>query len=222
MDREITEELKSGRLLLRSCNFILVRKALKDHRFYEAFIEDKCSQMIYARLSKDCVEQLKLQDGMGVKMCIQFMLNRISFCEWHWAIDVLPDTRLIFPEPNLQLPIALQWSEDWAPTLDGYTLNEQQKKAVAAIMAPRSVVLPPVLILGPFGTGKTSTIAHALKILLANDPQSKVLLCTHSNSAADLYVKEFFHNWYTSTQNERFKPLRIYFTGRMKTTVSFI
>ena len=42
----------------------------------------------------------------------------------------------------------------------------------------------PYLLLGPFGTGKTHVLAAAVAKLL-EDPQSRVLICTHQNVGAD-------------------------------------
>ncbi|KAK8786982.1 hypothetical protein V5799_023241 [Amblyomma americanum] len=79
-----------------------------------------------------------------------------------------------------------EWSIEWDPQL-----NEQQKQAVAAIVAPCTVPnVPPVLVVGPFGTGKTFTLAQALFEVIRRVPDSRVLVCTHSNSAADVYVLE--------------------------------
>ncbi|XP_003424340.1 probable helicase with zinc finger domain [Nasonia vitripennis] len=232
LGREISEDTKSGRLVLRSCNSLLVQKITfgEDRTtrptlgdcIFEAHIEDKCNHVIYARLSKDCVTHLNLVPESNVKMHVQFVMNRTPFCEWRRAIDALPDTRLVFPPSGMQRrngETKFEWSQDWTVTLNDCQLNERQKEAVAVMMAPIAERLPPVLILGPFGTGKTSTIAQALRILLVNDRTSRVILCTHSNSAADLYVKEFFDVWYKETSDERLKPLRIYYKGRVRNTV---
>ncbi|KAJ8675755.1 hypothetical protein QAD02_011541, partial [Eretmocerus hayati] len=241
LGREISEDTKSGRLLLRSCNSLYVQKITLHgdkskpptfgDKIFEANIEDKCNHTIYARLSKECVEYLNLLPESHVMMHVRFVMNRTPFCEWHKAIDSLPDTKLVFPSPKMtsnrrngltmggEPYTKFEWSSDWTITLKDCQLNERQKEAVAVMMAPANETLPPVLILGPFGTGKTSTIAQALRILLVNDRNSKVLLCTHSNSAADLYVKEFFDVWYKETQDDRLKPLRIYYKGRVRNTV---
>ena len=239
LGREVSEDTKSGRLLLRSCNSLLLQKitfAEEDNlprgreppifgdRIFEAHVEDKCNHVIYARLSNECVKHLNLKAESNVKMHVQFVMNRLPFCEWRRAIDSLTDTRLVFPDPRLAPGIQskYEWSSDWTATLDNCQLNDRQKEAVAVMMAPAKESLPPVLILGPFGTGKTSTIAQALRILLVNDKNTRVILCTHSNSAADLYVKEFFDVWYKETEDPRLKPLRIYYKGRVRTTVRLI
>lgn len=54
-----------------------------------------------------------------------------------------------------------QWDEQLDPRL-----NAKQKEAVLAITTPLSIQLPPVLIIGPYGTGKTFTLAQAAKHIL--------------------------------------------------------
>lgn len=87
-----------------------------------------------------------------------------------------------------------------------------------AITTPLCVTLPPILVIGPFGTGKTFTLAQAIRELI-KDPSNRILLCTHSNSAADLYIKDYFDQWVEAGE-EQARPLRIYYTKRWVTTVS--
>lgn len=226
--------MKSGRLLLRGCNNILIKLCNTEENLeqnatgppstviFEAHVEDKCNYMIYARLSKFCVERLNLKPDTDVKMCVQFVLNRMPFCEWQRAVDCLPDTSLVFPDPHFQLsirlPSVLESNGEWSDLLDN-RLNDKQREAVTLMVAPNEIYLPPILLLGPYGTGKTFTIAQALLIMLLQNPLNKVLLCTQSNSAADLYVKEFFDAWFTSTNEQRLKPMRIYYKRRLRNTV---
>lgn len=228
MGREITEDTKCGRLLLRGCNSILIRRLIgdvptekkTDEPVFEAHVEDKCNHTIYARLSKTCVEKLGFKTDTDLKVQVQFVLNRMPFCEWHRAIDCLPNTQLVFPPSTHRYgEDHYLWNNRWDKMVQTHILNERQKKAVAVIMAPKEEILPPILLLGPFGTGKTSTIAQALRIMLLDNMDSKIILCTQSNSAADLYVKEFFDGWYRESKNPRLKPLRIYYKGRTRNTV---
>ena len=50
------------------------------------------------------------------------------------------------------------------------------------------------------------------------DPTSRVLVCTHSNSAADLYIREYLHP-YIEKDNPGIKLLRIYYKNRWVQTV---
>jgi superfamily I DNA/RNA helicase len=99
-------------------------------------------------------------------------------------------------------------------------LNPKQKEAVVAITTPCESKLPPILLIGPFGTGKTYTLAQAIKQILLQ-PNTRVLVCTHSNSAADLYIKDYLHPYVTDGHEEA-RPLRIYYKRRWVTTVNQI
>jgi len=99
-------------------------------------------------------------------------------------------------------------------------LNPKQKEAVVAITTPSESRLPPILLIGPFGTGKTYTLAQAIKQILLQ-PNTRVLVCTHSNSAADLYIKDYLHP-HVSDGHEEARPLRIYYKRRWVTTVNQI
>lgn len=57
-----------------------------------------------------------------------------------------------------------QWDEQLDPRL-----NAKQKEAILAITTPISIFLPPILIIGPYGTGKTFTLAQAVKHILRQD-----------------------------------------------------
>ncbi|XP_046436659.1 probable helicase with zinc finger domain [Neodiprion fabricii] len=224
LGREISEDSKSGRLVLRGCNRVLFkpvdweRSDNQPQTVFEAHIEDKCNRIIYLRLSKHCIETLHLQPDTDVTVQVQFQLNRLPYCEWHRSIDRVIDTSLIFPTVSEDTVIPWDSKEYWSAQFD-QKLNVKQKQAVMAMIAPINIILPPILLVGPFGTGKTYTLAQGIRMILNKGPEHKVLLCTHSNSAADLYVKDFFDAWYKETLDIRMKPLRIYYKGRFRNTV---
>ena len=54
----------------------------------------------------------------------------------------------------------------------------------------------PTLVLGPFGCGKTETLQEFVKLVSMNTPNDiKLLICTHTNSAADIYVQKLHTEW---------------------------
>lgn len=65
------------------------------------------------------------------------------------------------------------------------------------------IIQVPTLILGPFGCGKTEALSSCAKFLSLHDPNAKILICTHNNSAADIYVKAI-HTEFLSEKNEAF------------------
>ncbi|XP_011689473.1 PREDICTED: probable helicase with zinc finger domain [Wasmannia auropunctata] len=231
LSRDILEDTQSGRLLQRSCNSVLLRlwhKKNTKHDIFEAHIEDKSSHSIYVRLSKECVTFWELEAHNELEVEVQFMLNRLNFCEWHLAVDSLEDMDLVFlmtEQHKTNNEIIRDFLQVDAGNLSILSsllldspLNHEQKQAVTAITLSIKSSSPPVLLLGPFGTGKTFTIAHMLRMLVLNT-NNRILLCTHSNSAADLYIKEFFHIWYQQDKHPRLKPVRIYYKLRSLNTV---
>lgn len=194
--KDISEDTSAGRLVLNNCTAVHLALAEdgegeqvgKRRRVYETLIEDKGKNSIYMKLSPRTVRELRLKSDMEIRVDIQFKLNRLTFCEWHRAVDKVADYRLIFPDTLA--PPSIPWTpqKQWMDVLDGAKLNAKQKEAVLAITSPQTVPLPPILLIGPFGTGKTFTLALAIKQLLVQ-PEPRILICTHSNSAADLYIK---------------------------------
>lgn len=68
----------------------------------------------------------------------------------------------------------------------------------------------------PYGTGKTFTLGHAVEQLLAvGEAGTRVLLCTHSNSAADLYIKDYLHPSFESGKIVNKKLVRVYYHNRL-------
>ncbi|XP_069701486.1 probable helicase with zinc finger domain isoform X2 [Periplaneta americana] len=248
LGKDVSEDTSAGRLILNNCTTVLITAANasppkqesgsssgtkpqqripqttdedgnnKQKRVvYEALIEDKGKNMIYLRLSAATVHALNMKNETDFLAEVQFQLNRIPYCEWHYAIDKIADFRVIFPDTYLEPSIPWTPQRQWSDILDS-RLNLKQKEAVVAITTPVNCPLPPILIIGPFGTGKTYTLAQAIKQLLLQS-NTRVLVCTHSNSAADLYIKDYLHP-YVEAGHEEARPLRIYYHKRWVATVN--
>ena len=69
-------------------------------------------------------------------------------------------------------------------------LNPEQVSAMEAILLSKSVL--PVIIAGPFGTGKTFLLSQAAEYLVKHSKRCRILICTLTNSAANVYL-EYFH-----------------------------
>ena len=68
-------------------------------------------------------------------------------------------------------------------------LNKKQKEAVVAMTTPASGSVPPILIVGPYGTGKTFTLAQAA-IEIIKMENTRVLICTHSNRSVNSLLQK--------------------------------
>lgn len=221
MFQNISEETPPGYLILNNCNSLYFTKQEKKSEskpdVYEALIEDKSKNVIYLKLSADTVKSLSLKHDDQVKVDIQFQPNRLTYCEWHMAIDKIADYKILFPDIS-DPDIPWNPSRQFDSSLE--KLNSKQKEAVVTITSPINIPLPPILLIGPFGTGKTFTLAQIIKQLL-NQSDARILICTHSNSAADLYIREYLHPWVEEGIKDA-KPLRVYYHKRWVATVNSI
>lgn len=95
--------------------------------------------------------------------------------------------------------------------------NTNQQEVIAMILNPCPT--PPILVIGPFGTGKTFTLNLVCVSILSQSEHNKVLICTHSNSAADLHLQHLD----TKMRNKpslRIRPLRVLSISRNIQTVN--
>uniref|UniRef100_A0A9J7XFQ1 Helicase with zinc finger 2a n=1 Tax=Cyprinus carpio carpio TaxID=630221 RepID=A0A9J7XFQ1_CYPCA len=206
LSHTLTPDAPQGFIVKRHAIRSLVR-VVKNNDYigpiYEAdFLKDAANEtQVVLQLSKQCCTDFNLQNEQQCEMEVQFQLNRLWFCEMHKAIDDLPNLDKVLPIlKNSKFCISSQ--------SDTAELNEKQQAAmnfVLGVTSNRSSI-PPLLIYGPFGTGKTLTLAKMTQALV-QQPQNKILICTHTNSSADLYVKGNFHEY--ATVHQEAKPLRI-------------
>ncbi|XP_070187827.1 probable helicase with zinc finger domain isoform X2 [Littorina saxatilis] len=222
----LSEDSSAGRLILQNAQTAWVAPAGSGDnddgsskpktQVYEAQIEDKGKTFIFLRLSADCVSDLNLTCDVEFHAQIQFQLNRLPKCEMHSAVDSLPTLNIVFPSvkniPPLPPPL-----EKVLSAVEEMRLNEQQREAILTITSPVGTKQPPLLIIGPFGTGKTYTLAQAAKLVLEQE-DTRILICTHSNSAADLYIKDFLHP-YVEDGHVEARPLRVYYRHRWVHTI---
>lgn len=177
--RPDTPEGQALKWSIQSALVALVSSSAQNPKFYEAIIlqDSKSESQMYLELSSKCCSDLSLRTNESYQMEIQFQLNRIRFCTMHKAVDLLPDMTRVLPDlEKCEVPIR-------SDQCDGVTtLNIKQQQALSFIMGnssdPTSVA--PLLIYGPFGTGKTFTIATAAREL-CKEPGNKVLICTCTN-----------------------------------------
>ncbi|XP_068672377.1 3'-5' exoribonuclease HELZ2-like isoform X2 [Montipora foliosa] len=219
--RPITPDDADGRLLLRnlfrSLGTVLLTKSEGDSVIYEALVDSVEDSRVILKLSQRCCKELDLSDNSCLTADIQFHINRLAFCEMHDNIDRLgPEHfRILFPElgnsSSQQEIYPLTWILD-------KKLNDDQKEIIRKIAAPANDA-PPLVVFGPFGTGKTYTLNQAIRRIAVNQ-DNRVLICTHSNSAADLHVLLLDTYLKNPGSIRACKPLRIYTPLRKLSTVS--
>ncbi|XP_077997754.1 3'-5' exoribonuclease HELZ2-like [Glandiceps talaboti] len=218
LQKELSDDHDAGRLVLRSVNTILIKPCWsKSKVVYEARVlsdEDHSGrekQAICIHLSERCCRDLDLKADQQIDVEIQFRLDRLPFCRQHYAVDKVSDEVLGVIFPLVKSLPAVKASKPM--TVPGLKMNVNQCQALASIVNKNHPKVSPLVIYGPFGTGKTFTIANSVKQLVTKQPKARVLICTMSNSAADLYITSYFHPWVESGQSG-LKPLRMYSGSR--------
>ncbi|PIK43142.1 putative serine/threonine-protein kinase/endoribonuclease IRE1-like isoform X4 [Apostichopus japonicus] len=139
----------------------------------------------YIKLSEKCVDDQSLQDGWENKVLLQFKIDRMPFCKQLYAIDNFKETQLLFPPADMfpRFPTVSQDAKQ-IPRDDGICLNHRQEEAKNFICKAKNIVpfrQGPSLLIGPFGTGKTLTLAQTITEIIESDDESKFLVCTHSD-----------------------------------------
>lgn len=208
----LTPDTDLGFLLARDVSTALVGTVpAPNDTVFEARLEGRAGleRALWLQLPAGCCEALGLRPDTSPILEIQFQIDPLTFRLWHQAVDSLPEERLVVPDlATCTLPRPLPTP----PVLHG---NRKQKEAVAFVVGSNpggTQPVAPLLIYGPFGTGKTYTLAMA-SLEVIRQPGTKVLICTHTNSAADIYIQEHFHG-YVSSGHPEATPLRVMYTDR--------
>ncbi|RVE48139.1 hypothetical protein evm_007199 [Chilo suppressalis] len=128
---------------------------------------------------------------MGSDVSIEFHNSRSVYRRSHQAINLSLSnlgTNVLFPcrvtpRPS-QIPAEKMDQIQWFNN----SLNKGQKAAVLNILAGECRPLP-YCIFGPPGTGKTVTVIETILQILTSMPDSRILVATPSNSAANLVTE---------------------------------
>lgn len=152
----------------------------------------------------------------GESFDVRFELNRTNFRRLHQCVHQVWENHdyAIFPsklelkEPLIDLNLMtvykgrignkyqkcqsqlfnksnMQWKNN--------KLNWKQKEAVLRILESRCRPLP-YIIFGPPGTGKTITLVESVLQVHEKIPDSRIIICTPSNSAADLVAQRIIES----------------------------
>ncbi len=165
-----------------------------DDRLYLAFDE---------RSVKKLSDQFSVQKRPFKKeaVCVEFELKHFYFNSLHESIESLPRsivTRIMpkaadFPENRVNLRPLPKNQRD---TLGLSSCSPDQQLALQTIVSCPSSG-PPVLIAGPFGTGKTHILATAVHFFFQQSKEHarlpvRVLVCTQQQVSADTFLQCYF------------------------------
>ncbi|KAL8595223.1 hypothetical protein ACOMHN_043376 [Nucella lapillus] len=155
---------------------------------YQGFVHDVQKTRVFLGFSQQLVNRFH----GGMEFCARFVLNRLPLRIQHRALTLIDSEEsnlenTLFPTDDTArtqgflLPAETQlrfYSQQPEP-------NPEQARAIRYMVLGSSRPAPYILF-GPPGTGKTFTIVEAIKQVLKNLPEARVLACAPSNSAADI------------------------------------
>ncbi|XP_071791761.1 3'-5' exoribonuclease HELZ2-like isoform X2 [Asterias amurensis] len=209
----LMDDSETSQIINRKVNKMLI-KFTGSNKIYEALILRDQNELgrsehdsLYLQLSTACVTKEKLQSGAEYDVQIQLQINRLPFCYMHSAVGNLQNMDMVFPpkdKPHIfPTPDSHDTSGDRHQQRAGRFIEEH-----GGAKAQRMSGVGPLLVYGPFGTGKTRTLAKAVINTLRARPDCKILICTYTNSAADLYITQHFDEFVGS--NGLVKMARVY------------
>lgn len=206
---------KNGKALIR-LNTYTDGSLNKEKIVYEMILLKLEKGALTFKISENLFRLVR-QSAIPVDVDVCFCLVDI-FDPLHHAVDKV-DLKLIFPtiSNHTVLPYYRQKC-DRTYLAKVQSLSDEQLQAVDIINEKEPK--PLILLLGPFGAGKTKTIAKSVEKILTEENSKNILICTHSNSAADLYIEEYFHPLHGTNSNQLIKPLRINWEHRYVSSVS--
>ncbi|ESO89022.1 hypothetical protein LOTGIDRAFT_154096 [Lottia gigantea] len=226
LQEDLCEDTDKGRLLLESVQSTIIQSTtiqstinkLSDNVYEVPLVRmEKFSgrhkNHIFIKFSSEMVTYLDLKPNTTLQVNIRFKMDRGLFYRMHHAVDILQNMDVVFPPVN-KLNV-INWNEEDIK-ISGGRLSEDQLKTVRHIVAKKNYS-PPLIVYGPFGTGKTETLAESTKILLT-EKKCRILICTFTNSAADIYFTKYLDEFLQSKRLIN-STLRIYHKDRRLNTV---
>ena len=140
-------------------------------------------------------------DGEYFTIALEFSEDFTYLAQCHAAVECFKRHNLdylLFPSNQVYYPNTKSFTcqsplKEWSTKL-----NPQQVSAMEAILLSESVL--PVVIAGPFGTGKTFLLSQAAEYLVNYSKHCHILICTYTNSAANVYL-EYFHQRISSNRD---------------------
>ncbi len=125
---------------------------------------------------------------------VRFELKHSYFYRLHRAVNLLSKDVTCKLNPRVEM-LSQALNEDRRfyyrspePVYDNLQLDEAQMKSLHVIL--NSLPDFPILLAGPFGTGKTRLLARAAYDILKKR-NSRVLICAHHQASVDTFVKYF-------------------------------
>lgn len=146
-----------------------------------SYAED--SRMVVELPEEKALSQLQTAERIGVQLHFDDYSFRVMFEALHKVMEA-KGNRLAALRDIFHTAAPLSWSAESALPLRFPWLNASQEQAVRDVLRAKDVLI----VHGPPGTGKTTTLVEAISEVLRREPQ--VMVCAQSNTAVDWICKQ--------------------------------
>lgn len=129
------------------------------------------------------------------KFDICFVVNPIPYRAQHLALQFFKSHKLfdlLINNPIYNDYIQINYQIEKDDRFENFDLNDEQRSAVAHILN-KTDNLPPYILYGPAGTGKTKTVVAAI-VNIVRKTQDNVLVCVQTNLACDEITSRLIHH----------------------------
>ena len=126
---------------------------------------------------------------------VRFELKHDYFTRLHRAIKYLPDYMIEKLNPTEETFSSYQ-PKDFSffaasPNYKSIELDKEMQMKALKVILNSSPDLP-ILVAGPFGTGKTRLLARAAYEILKIWKKSRILICAHHQASVDTFIEKYF------------------------------
>ena len=170
-----------------NADIISLKNLQLDCYLWIGFDKSNSIQLLSIQKHVACRDNVATFDNVTVT----FNLKHSYFNRMHRALDALSSQviEILFPKPKAFHCIK-HCQNRFCDLLDIQLDTYGQQQALNVVLSCQSTAI--TLITGAFGTGKTLLLAHSVYHVIEQQPNAKILICTHHHKSADAFVENYF------------------------------
>lgn len=175
-DNDIEHNFEYGRQV---CFFSQDASGMLHYFNFQATVSyAEADRMVVELPGEGALAQLQSAERLGVQLHFDDYSYKVMFEALHRVIEA-KGNRLAMLRDLFHTSAPVSWGAESALPLRLPWLNASQEQAVRDVLRAKDVLI----VHGPPGTGKTTTLVEAISEVLRREPQ--VIVCAQSNTAVD-------------------------------------
>lgn len=175
-DNDIEHNFEYGRQV---CFFSQDASGMLHYFNFQATVSyAEADRMVVELPGEGALAQLQSAERLGVQLHFDDYSYKVMFEALHRVIEA-KGNRLAMLRDLFHTSAPVSWGAESALPLRLPWLNASQEQAVRDVLRAKDVLI----VHGPPGTGKTTTLVEAISEVLRREPQ--VMVCAQSNTAVD-------------------------------------